>query len=366
MRKAARAIVLMAAMLTGCGDQRILEELGFTQTTSYDLLPDGRLDVTNSIPLADPQAKGQRETIRVASDSSKESRIQMARQTSLKLVSGQLRNAIFGLTLSRSGLWDHIDTLIRDPSISPQVKVTVINGNAGELLRKNYKQHPRTGKYIDKLLRKEAAGQSVPKITLYQFARDYYDDGIDPVAPILKDVGEHIAVDGIALFRDDRYVAKIKPDDAMIFALLRGKFKQGELSLNLTPGRGSDKELVMFSSMVGSRKVKAKRKGDQTTVTFKVRVSGSVLEYIGPRKLSDDKQRKQLEQEMSAYLANKCEEVMALMQRNKADSVGIGMYVRDTMTYKEWKSLRWNEDVYPTIRVNFKVTVKIKDYGKFR
>lgn len=365
MRSCFRTVVFIALLVTGCGDERILEDLGFTQTTSYDLLPDGRLDITNSIPLADPQAKNQREIIRVTSRSSKESRIRMARQTSQQLVSGQLRNAIFGLSLSKAGLWNHIDTLIRDPAISPQVKISVINGNAGELLRKDYKQHPRTGKYIDMLVQKESDRQSIPKVTLYRFVRDYYDDGIDPVAPILKEDGDHIEVDGIALFKDDRYVAKIKPDDAIHFAFLRGNFKKGELSIDLTPDRNVDKEMVMFSSLVSSRKVKAKREKDVTTVTIAIRIEGTILEYIGPDKLGDDAQRHRIEHQLTDYIRNKCEDVIRLTQRNKVDSLGIGMYVRDTMSYREWKSLRWNDDVYPTIRVNPEISVKIKDYGKF-
>ncbi len=291
----------------------------------------------------------------------------MAMQTHLQLVSGQLRNSIFGLTLSKAGLWNHIDTLIRDPSISPQVKVTIINGNAGELLRKDYKQQPRTGRYIDKMLQKEAEGQTVPKVTLYHFARDYYDDGIDPIAPVLKDIGDHITIDGIGLFRDDRYVAKIEPKDALIFAFLRGRFKQGELSVNLSREAHSDKQIAMLSGLMSTRKVKVNLgRNGQPTVTFAIRITGSILEYIGPYNLSDSSERKKLENQIASYITDKSEKMVAMMQKNKVDNLGIGIHVRNRMTYKEWKSMDWNDDLYPNVRVLFDVSVKIKDYGKFR
>lgn len=367
MRTLRLIVLMLAIMLVGCGDKRILEELGFTQTTSYDLLPGGKLDITLSIPLADPEAKARRIVLRAATASSKESRIKLAMQTHLQLVSGQLRNSIFGLSLAKAGLWNHIDTLIRDPSISPQVKVTVVNGNAGELLRKNYKQQPRTGKYLDRLLQKEANAQTVPRITLYQFARDYYDDGIDPVAPVIKDIGDHIAIDGIGLFRDDRYMTKIDPEDALIFAFLRGRFKQGELSVDLTREARSDKQIAMLSGLMSARRVKVNRGRDgQTTVTFSIRIQGSILEYIGPYKLSNDSEKRKLENQIEAYIAGKSEEMVALMQKNRVDSLGIGMHVRNSMSYKEWNSKKWNDELYPDIRVQFKISVKIKDYGKFR
>ncbi|WP_027084569.1 Ger(x)C family spore germination protein [Cohnella panacarvi] len=369
MRNVPRILILtlVATLLAGCGDKRILEDLGFTQTTSYDLLPTGELDITLSIPLADPEAKSKRMILRTTSVSSKESRIKMAMQTHLNLVSGQLRNSIFGLTLSKEGIWNHIDTLIRDPSISPQVKVTVINGNAGELLRKDYKQQPRTGKYIDKMLQKEAEGQNVPKVTLYHFARDYYDDGIDPIAPVLKDIGDHIAIDGIGLFRDDRYMTKIEPKDALIFAFLRGRFKQGELSVDLSRETHSDKQMAMLSGLMSTRKVKVNLgRNGQTTVTFAIRITGSILEYIGPYNLSDHSDKKKLENQIASHIIDKSEVMVRMMQKHKVDSLGIGTHVRNRMSYKAWKSMNWNDDVYPKVRVLFDVSVKIKDYGKFR
>ncbi|MBO9600619.1 MAG: Ger(x)C family spore germination protein, partial [Cohnella sp.] len=210
-------------------------------------------------------------------------------------------------------------------------------------------------------------GQTVPKITLYQFARDYYDDGIDPVAPVIKDVGDHIKIDGIGLFRDDRYITKIEPEDALIFAFLRGRFKKGELSVNLGREARSDKQIAMLSGLMSTRKVKVKRDPNgQTKVTFVIRIQGSVLEYIGPYNLSDHSEKKKLEHQIAAYISDKSEEMVALMQKHKVDSLGIGTHVRNRMSYKEWKSMSWNDEQYPNVRVQFDISVKIKDYGKFR
>lgn len=193
------------------------------------------------------------------------------------------------------------------------------------------------------------------------------DSEIDPVAPILKDIGDHIAVDGIGLFRDDRYITKIPPDNTIFFAFLYGKFKQGEISIDLKEDRDSGKESVMLSSLISSRKVKISRgRDDQWTVTYKINIKGSILEYTGSLDLSDDADRHKLENIISEHISDKCEEVVALMQRNKVDSLGIGIHVRNHMTYKEWKKLQWNDAVYPAIRIQCEVTAKINNYGKLR
>ncbi|WP_452472545.1 Ger(x)C family spore germination protein [Paenibacillus xanthanilyticus] len=60
-----------------------------------------------------------RENITVTAKTSKESKLLLSRKTELIMVSGQLRDTLYGLSLAKRGIWEYIDTLVRDPSISP-------------------------------------------------------------------------------------------------------------------------------------------------------------------------------------------------------------------------------------------------------
>lgn len=364
VRRIGYGLITLVWLMTGCSDQKILEKVGFTQTTSYDLLPSGDLKVAISIPKADPDAQTKREVLTTTAKSSKQARIFLAQKTDLIVVSGQLRNVLFGMSIVKSGIWKHIDTLVRDPSISPQVKVTIVEGDAQALLLKDFKQHPRTGKYIDHLLEKEAKAQSIPKVTLYHFTRDYYDAGIDPVAPVIRDSGKDITIAGIGLFKGDKYIAKIDPEDSLIFAFLRGGFEQGELSIKPHNGDNSQ-ETIMFSSLISNRKVRINNSQEDIQVDINVRVKGSVLEYFGNLKLSDYNDKKVLESRISAYISEEGEKMVRRMQQLGVDSLGIGIYVRNCMSYKQWKSMKWDE-VYPRVKVNCNIRVEIKDIGKFK
>jgi spore germination protein len=367
------AIVLLAAfLLSGCGDQRILEKIGFTHTTSYDLAPkkegqtEDELIISISIPKADTEGKLARETLTTIAKSSKEARINLSRQSELILVSGQLRNTLFGLSLAKKGLWEHIDTLVRDPLIAPRVKVTIVNGSATDLLTREFPNHPRTGQYIDRLIEKESKTQALPKVTLYEFTRDLFDDGIDPVAPIVKGSDLNAVIDGVAIFNEDRYVMKIDPKEALFFALLRDDFQQGQLSLDLPSKGGDQKDLAMFSNVIGNRHVKVHKQGNgKFAVDIKITVQGSLLEYIGKLDLSDDKAKHELESRMSEYISKQAEAIIKKIQKNKADSIGIGTYVRNSMSYKQWKEMDWRK-VYPQVEVHCSTKIKIKDYGKFK
>src|SRR5687768_13925788 len=98
------ATVLLICMLTGCAnDQRILEDLGMIQSNAYDLAENNKLRVVTSIPVARPDAKTKsgRMVLSTITDSSKSARLSFSRKTELLVVSGQLRNALFGMSLAK-------------------------------------------------------------------------------------------------------------------------------------------------------------------------------------------------------------------------------------------------------------------------
>jgi germination protein, Ger(x)C family len=371
--KLALGLTMLLGLTTGCGDQKVLERLGFTHTTSYDLTPqkegqqDKQLTIAVSIPKADAEGKVRRETLLTTAHTSKEAKIELSKKTELMMVSGQLRNTLFGVKLAKQGLWRHIDTLVRDPSISGRVKVTIVNGEAWKVLLRDYPDHPRTGQYIDRLLEKESRTQSIPQISVYEFVRNYYDDGIDPIAPIIKGSDNEIEADGIALFDDDRYVSKIPLDRSVIYSILRGVMKRGEMSMDLNPYRKPEtdpNEYVMLNSVYCRRAVKVKRTGNgRPAVHLQVELKGSVQEYTGSLHIFEDRDREQLAHMIERYVAAEAKDMMAFMQKNKVDSAGIGQYVRNSLSFKEWKSLDWDK-VYPETDITISVKVKIKDYGK--
>ncbi|WP_159882452.1 Ger(x)C family spore germination protein [Paenibacillus puerhi] len=356
-------IFVTFVLLAGCDDQRILEKTGFIHSTSFDLLPDGKINYAISVPIANPEIKTSREFLSTVAKSSKEGRINLAKQTNLTLVSGQLRTALFGLSLAKKGIWDYMDTLMRDPTISEQAKIIVVNGDAKSLLERNYRSYPRTGRYIDRLIQKEAKGHAIPLTTIYTFVRDYYDDGIDPIVPIIKNAGETLAIDGIALFKDDKYVGKIKSEDALIFSFIYHSFKHGELSIDLKEEELQDSKTVMLSSLNSSKKVDVKHEeSGQTKVIIHANVTASILEYVGELKLSDDASRRKLEREISDIITQRAERIIKYLQDKKTDSLGIGTYVRNSMTYSGWKETSWH-DKYPNLNVQVKLNVRIKEYG---
>lgn len=355
--------VLLLLLLAGCGDQRILEKQGFMQASSFDLAGNGQLEVAISLPKAAEKAGTRRDVLSAKGRTVKEARVKLTRQTNLQLVSGQLRNSLFGMSLARKGLLKHLDSFQRDPAISPRVKLSIVRGNAKALLERSYINHPVISKYIEGLLQKESAGQNIPVSTVYSFVRDYYDDGIDPVMPMIKVQDDNVVIDGVALFHDDRYVAEIPADDGLVFSFLRGSFSQGDLSIHLDVG-GPGGDTVMMTSIIAKRKVKVSRGSNgKPAFTIYVDLKGTVIEYTGSHSLSRTSEKQLLEKEIERALVKRADKLIAFMQKHNADSLGLGISARSRSSYGAWQKLKWPE-TYPAVQARSSFSIEIMNTGK--
>lgn len=366
--RSAIVISLLAslAVVSGCGEQRVLERLGYVQIVGYDKGQGEQLKVSFYLPKFGPEfgtTKG--EFLTATARSGKEAKTKIVRQTNWDIVSGQLRNLLLSDSLAREGVWPHLDTMVRDPTISPRVKISIVEGEAAGILGKSYAQHPSTGIYIDRLLETGIAAQDIPRISLFEFQRDFLDDGIDPIMPVLKDLGNDVEVTGLALFRADRYAGKLKAEDIPIFLMLFENNSKLDIYQDLGSGDRQGSSFTMLSGVKTTRKVKARRlSSGQFELQIRVRAQGHVTEYRGEQDMASEEQRKQLEQTVSEQLSERAERLIALLQRTKSDSLGFGSYVRNSMPYRAWKQLDWPEE-FPEAKIRCQVRFTIQSFGKF-
>lgn len=355
-------------LVCGCTDEHILEKSGFIRTIAFESA--GKADknllrVTISIPEANHKDAIVYSTIAKSDKNAKNS---FDRQNNRKLVNGQLRQVLFAEKLAAEGIWKHLDSLRRDPSIGSRLHIIVAETNPYQLLLRNdYPQGPTAGEYIDSLIRTEAKSGDVPDSTLYTFARDYYDDGIDPVATILKEKKNSMIINGIALFNHDKYVGKIQPEDRMFFGLLHHNVRAGDLYIDLKQDQ-SDGEQAALQFLSSRRKVdvissSGLLNNKRLKVALNIQVKGSLLEYIGDLDMKKQADQRKMEQELQRAIQARCSSLIHMMQEKQTDPLGIGQYVRNKLPHKLWHRLDWN-DVYANADISVHVDVHIKDYGK--
>ncbi len=361
-------VLLFVIFCSGCAEPQIVEDLGFIHSVGYDLneaedaVEEGVLVMTVAIPQITPTAEVDREVLTTIAHTSKQARAKMARKTDRILVSGQLRTALFGMNLAEKGFFDTIDTLKRDYTIGLNLKIIVVNGNSKELLLEDYPEHPRTSRYIFELIDKEAKTHVAVDTSLHKFMRDYYDDGIDPMVPVVKVGINEIIVDGIGLFDGDRMVMKVDPTDARTLTMMHGDYVGGDITkeIKLEEEEKRSYLYLTFSTIESKRKVKVK---SPDKIDIHLDVKGSIDEYTGHLELSEDEVQKEIEKKLEQHIESVGESLIQEMQQNNTDSLGIGKFVRNSSKYKEWQEMNWKEEIYPLAKINVNANVKLKGFG---
>jgi spore germination protein len=208
-------------------------------------------------------------------------------------------------------------------------------------------------------LQKEAYVHAIPDVSIYRFTRDLEEEGIDPVMPVIRDDGERIVLDGIGLFKDDRYAGKVNVDEANIFMLMYENFRRGKLFVQV-----DEQERLMMDSVINRRKVTVRRTREGCEVRLRLKVRGAIMEYEGPAELVNGTHLRQLEQRVAQNIAQRCETVIRQMQEFGSDALGIGRFVRNSGTYAQWKKLNWREE-FPKVDIRCEVRVQFNNIGKY-
>lgn len=360
------AWLLAVSLLGGCGDQKILEKIGFVRTIILERAEDQEqaLKVTISIPKTN-----QTESI-VYTDiarSFKQAKIHFDMQNDRKIALGQLRQVMFGESLARQGVWLPMESVFREPAIGIRAHVIVVEGDIKHMVMRTYSQGGTMGEYVDNLLRSDPTTRGQFDTNLHTFLRDYYDDGAEPAAAIVGETEAGLKVNGIALFIRDRYVAKIRADDAPYFSLLRGGAKNVALFMNeVDTPRGSGS--IALANVTGKSRIKVlslpnpgKRK--PARIAVEVKLKGSLMEYDDLLKLNNLAGQPVLERALEKYVAERCGRLIREMQEPGADALGIGSFVRDRMRFADWKALNWNQ-AFAEADIKVVANVKIRDYGR--
>lgn len=357
--------------ITGCAQERIVEDLGFIHSVAYELNEsenaekEGKLIMTITLPQIAPTAEDKL-TLTTTANTSKEGRTQLSRQTERVLVAGQLRTALFSDNLARVGFLDTIDTLKRDHSIGLNVKIIVVNGSSKELLMGEYPQHPRVGRYIYEMIEKEAQTHVTVDTSLYEFIRDYHDDGIDPIVPLIKKGKEELILNGIGLFKGDQLVMEVHPKDGRVFKMLHGDYLGGtitkEIHLKDEP-KEDDYLYISFNTLESKRMVTVKSPSE---IQVNLEVKGGIDEYTGHLELTEDEVQKEIEKDLAKYIKETGEKLIKQMQEKQTDSFGLGQYVRNQSSYKKWKKMNWKEEIYPDAKITLNIDVKIKGFGSVK
>jgi spore germination protein len=346
MKKVIYFLVLIA-ILTGCVQQKIIDDINIMSAVGYDAREDNKVKGTIVIPVYKADRSISNESFASEAKVSKEINRQSQMKSADPLENGGIEVVLFGKELAERGIYEITDTFERDAAIGSRLYLAVVDGTADKVLEKNL-GNLGTGSYLNTLLEHNIRNREVPQSNLHLFMNSYYSNEQDPFLPYVKLTGNKVKVIGIALFNKDKVVDYLNDKEMFFFKILMENFRNGAYTFKI----GED--YVNTLNINTKRKYDIKDSLTQPKVNLVIKLEAHVREYSG-RQL-DSKIIDQIGKNLEEEINKKTKALLERFREQGIDPAGIGMLARSKT--RNFDVDKWNEVYHnTTFHVTSKVTV---------
>lgn len=351
-----------------------IEKLGLMNAGGIDLLDDDQIETNLVVFHFSKQSKsvaklisGKGKTIKGASEDAEKSSI-------FKLAPGKLKLTVFGKEMAEKGILPSLDTLARDARLPDLMYLSVSKTTAKEILSVDEEGiSTDVGQFLHGLIENHSTDHNVPRKSLQDFLRIYYDIGQDNVLPLFE-IKENVPkLSAIAVFKGDEFVGEVTNEEAVLINLMDGTVKEQilELSLPLEPFESylekrenrNQEEKVEIIVLIRKGKSKTELVDNEnlvfhTDTTMELRL----LEQSAGIKLEDPHVIKLMEKEIKKEMENRFEKLLTKLKELETDPFGYGLYYKSSEQGKDLTRKEWREK-FPEIDVKFNVDAKVIRHG---
>ncbi|RPF52146.1 Ger(x)C family spore germination protein [Aquisalibacillus elongatus] len=351
MKKA--LLILIIVLLSGCIDQRILDEVRLTTAVGYDPGENDQIKVTAVSPFFQADKSTINETFTVLTPLSKDAKHKFSMSNSKPFVSGKIEAIIINEELADNGVLTIVDGMIRDPSIGSRAYIATTKDEVSKLLQGQYSSQDN-GMFISDTLDHNIISGSLPRTNLHLFFNDYYAKGKDPFIPDLSQDKNSIKISGVALLKEDQIVGHVNQDQLFTFKTLVQKKTENDTFLVDI----NDEDQALLFKISSHTDYDIQNLNNNPEVKVKVKMNLTIREYSE----SELNEKKIIEIETAAEekFKEQATNLIQQFQELNVDPIGIGQMA--SAKSRQWNKEQWY-DQYPDINFQIETNFKITETG---
>ncbi|GAA0343452.1 Ger(x)C family spore germination protein [Bacillus carboniphilus] len=368
-------ILLCFLFCTSCmPPEKIIETQGISTIIGFDLLDENTYKGTISLLQFDRKEEKTSATISAVGTTSKQIRQKLEQQTSHDITSGQLRTILFNKEMAETvGISSFLDTMQRDSSISPLIFLAITDNAEDTISNANYEEYPEMGSYIYQLLDKQEKKEMLINSNLHDFISTYYEIGIDPTLPIIKNVkGVAPSIDGVSLFKEDKMVGTLSLINTLYIKLFtNNQAFLGDITIEV-PGEELYKMGMTQSEDPKNEKYKltlhpVKYNGkidvvDGENVILNGTILVSIMEIQPSTTIKNKETIKKLEQLIGEEMNEEFVEILEKLRKLNSDPIGIGRKLKSMRKYSHLTQEDLREK-YLALEIKPNINIEIKRSG---
>lgn len=389
------AIIPILMLLSGCWDRYELEERAMILAISIDVTDDReeveKYEVTHSkgdFPVREDQkyykltaqlavpgkimlGPGGGETNSEDTDwllvtygyTMKDALSNLQQELAAKIYLGHIQIIVVSEEIAKNGISEIMDFLRRDYEVRRSAWLMITDGGeAQDILNATPPIQTVPSLYLSNTLKDAVRFGKLPKEFLGKIWIDFSDIGVDAMIPLVKSMGDHILVHGLAYFKGDKMVGKLTPTDTGAILAIQGMNPAGYSNVVETEDQSG---VYLIKPQRRKSKISVKLVDGEPKVTINVKIEGFVEEQNHVNDLSKDR-LEELEKTLSNYGEKALSKLMKRLQQDESDILGIGARVRAKYP-KYWhekvKDDKGWYEVYKDLDIQIHLDYKIRRVG---
>lgn len=287
--------------------------------------------------------------------------------------------------MARSGVEQYLDSQFRSFRVRKNAWVFITKGSTERLFKIEPQIEKNPSKLIDSLVKAGQAFQGKSRaIRFKDFQHELADPGFDPVVGVIgiwdpeeKEVlapgakvskKSELVLDGSAVFRGDKLVGWLSPEDSQTYNLAMGELKS---SSQIIPHPDNPQNQAVIETIKSSRKLKAQIVDGQVKANLSIKIKGNLINQwfnvpgrTNENAKEDAKEDPELYRKLGELLEQKLKsDLERLLEKAQtefnADILGIGDYIRNRYP-KDWEQIQsdWY-DYYKKAEITVEVNVNV-------
>lgn len=344
--------VILLTLLTGCWDQREIEErtsvvaIGIDSVEGDPMLIEVSVQVPIPLKIAGSGggAGGGGDPVKIFSATGRtpiEAFTNLQKQANQKLFYGHTRIIAIGEDLARVGVNSVMDTFRRDPQIRRLLWPLIVKGKASDLLRIKPEVEQIPTVYIMSMIENGVKTGQIPDMNLGKFYISLSSKSRQPYLNYVEARKDDIKWSGVAVFRRDKMVGTLNESEAWMMMRIREEKVGGPIVFSY---QEDPEKLVSFDMNTIQTDERFSYEDGRVHAAFKVFVEGDLIGKTFATDFSDLNEIKDLEGYAELFLEKETKKMVYRLQKEyTADILGIGNKLK---AYHPdiWSRIRWPED----------------------
>ncbi|WP_409273836.1 Ger(x)C family spore germination protein [Neobacillus sp. SCS-31] len=357
-RKTLVALSLLSLLLAACERTKIIDQLSIVNTIGFDIQEDGQLKATSLFPDYTKSKSQENPEIRKTRGNTSTMLIQRTNvQSKNPIELSKTQVIVFGEDFAKRGIGHIVDTVFNNPLIATDIQVAVVTPSASKYLETVKKSGSLT---IADTITQNYNTSSLPRSNLHIFLNNYYGQGRDPYMPLLKHGSEsNVYVDGVALFKDDRYKVSLDNNQVFFLGILDEYKHSGYFELPIK--KGSKKGTFVIRTMKNKPEWRNINPGPEPKLDLSLNAFFIIREYPDWINLHEQKDIHLLEKAINKKLKIEIAKLITICKENGVDPLGLGDRFR--AHDRNWDKEKFYKDQYKKMKVNIKIETTVIQAG---